>query len=162
MEVKETAACGISLREFAIELEEDDIVDIYRIMNYAQNEVGFYDEDFLEDVTSQMAYIIGPSLEEEPQEDVEEYRRLMAGRVPIAFVTTPVALTPEQTKTLADTLSSLIDRRVELQVSIDTDLIVGIQVRLADKLIDNSLRQQLDHIRTRAREDLISRLGATT
>ena len=47
MEVKETAACGISLREFAIELEEDEIVDIYRIMNYAQNEEGFYDEDFL-------------------------------------------------------------------------------------------------------------------
>ena len=102
------------------------------------------------------------SIYQTPQEDVEEYRRLMAGRVPVAFVTTPVALTPEQTKTLADTLSSLIDRRIELQVSIDPELIVGIQVRLADKLIDNSLRQQLDHIRTRAREDLINRLGATT
>ena len=72
MEVKETAACGISLREFAIEFEEDEIVDIFRIMNYAQNEVGFYDEDFLEDLVSQMAYIIGPSLEEEPQDDVDE------------------------------------------------------------------------------------------
>ena len=72
MEVKETAACGISLREFAIEIEEDEIVDIYRVMNYAQNGVGFYDEDFLEDLTSQMAYIIGPSLEEDPQEDIEE------------------------------------------------------------------------------------------
>lgn len=71
MEVKETAACGISLREFAIEFEEDEIVDIYRILNYAQNEVGFYDEDFLDDLTSQMYYIIGSIIEEEPSEEVE-------------------------------------------------------------------------------------------
>ena len=72
MEVKETAACGISLREFAIEFEPDEIVDIYRILNYAQNEVGFYDEDFLDDLKSQMSYIIGPSLEEEPPEEIED------------------------------------------------------------------------------------------
>jgi hypothetical protein len=72
MEVKETAACGISLREFAIEFETNELVDIYRILNYAQNEVGFYDEDFLDDLKSQMAYIIGFSVEEEPQDEIEE------------------------------------------------------------------------------------------
>ena len=72
MEVKETAACGISLREFAIEIEDDEIVDMYRIMNFAQNEEGFYDEDFLDDLKSQMSYIIGPSVEEDPGDDVEE------------------------------------------------------------------------------------------
>ena len=72
MEVKETAACGISLREFAIEIEEDEIVDMYRIMNFAQNEEGFYDEDFLDDLKAQMSYIIGPSLEEDPSDDTEE------------------------------------------------------------------------------------------
>lgn len=72
MEVKETAACGISLREFAIEFETDELVDIYRILNYAQNEEGFFDEDFLDDLKSQMIYIIGASVEEEPQEEVEE------------------------------------------------------------------------------------------
>jgi len=72
MEVKETAACGISLREFAIELEQDEIVDMYRILRYAQSEIGFYDEDFLDELKSQMSYIIGPSLEETPADDVEE------------------------------------------------------------------------------------------
>jgi hypothetical protein len=72
MEVKETAACGISLREFAIEFDDDELVHMYRILNYAQNEVGYYDEDFLEDIQSQMSYIIGPSLDEEPSDDVEE------------------------------------------------------------------------------------------
>ena len=94
-----------------------------------------------------------------PQTDVDEYRRLMAGRVPSAFVRTPVPLSPEQTKTLADTLSSLIDRRVELQVTVDPSLIAGIQVRLADRLIDNSVRQQLTRIRARVRRDLITRMG---
>ena len=94
-----------------------------------------------------------------PQTDVDEYRHLMAGRVPTAFVRTPVPLSPEQTKTLADTLSSLIDRRVELQVTVDAALIAGIQVRLADRLIDNSVRQQLTRIRSRVRRDLITRMG---
>jgi F-type H+-transporting ATPase subunit b len=97
-----------------------------------------------------------------PQSAVEEYRRLMVGRVPTAFVTTPVPLTPDQTRTLADTLSSLIDRRVELQVHVEPELVAGLQVRLADKLIDNSVRNQLNRIRERVRQDLMARMGATT
>jgi len=72
MEVKETAACGISLREFSIEFDTDEIVDLFRVLNYAQNGDGSYDEDFLEDLKAQMAYIIGPSLEEEPPGGIEE------------------------------------------------------------------------------------------
>lgn len=72
MEVKETAACGISLREFAVEFDTDEIADMFRILDYAQNEAGSYDEDFLEDLKAQMAYIIGPSLEEEPPVAIEE------------------------------------------------------------------------------------------
>jgi len=97
-----------------------------------------------------------------PQTDVEEYRRLLRGRVPTAFVTTPVALTPEQTQTLTDTLSSLIDRRMELQVTVDPSLVAGIRVRLADKIIDNSVRQQLMRIRDRVRQDFAMHMGATT
>ena len=69
MEVKETAACGISEREFAIEFEPDEISEIYRIFRYVHSSDGFYNEDFLEDLKSQMSYIIGPSLEEEPPEE---------------------------------------------------------------------------------------------
>jgi len=97
-----------------------------------------------------------------PQTDVDEYRRAMAGRVPTAFVSTPVALTGDQAKTLSDTLSSLIDRHIELQVRVVPELIAGIQVRLADKLIDNSIRGQLRRIRQRVRNDIVTRLGAET
>jgi len=100
------------------------------------------------------------SIYQMPQEEVAEFRRVMSERVPHAFVATPVALTADQTKTLADTLSSLIDRHVELHVTIQPELVAGIQVRLADRLIDNTVRQHLNRIRTRVRADLVSRLGA--
>lgn len=96
-----------------------------------------------------------------PQTEIDEYRRIMAGRMPAAFVATPVALTPEQNKTLTDTLSALIDRRVELHIQIRPELVAGVQVRLADRIMDNSVRQQLERVREQARHDLVARLGAT-
>ena len=67
MEVKETAACGISQREFAVEFDEEDLIAFYRILRFARDEVGFYDEDYLEDLESQLSYIVGPAFEEEPE-----------------------------------------------------------------------------------------------
>lgn len=93
-----------------------------------------------------------------PQDQVETYRQAMAGRAPIAFVETPVELTLEQVQTLTDTLSSLIDRRVELQVTINPALIAGVQVRLADRLIGNSVRQHLLRIRDLVRQDLVAQV----
>jgi F-type H+-transporting ATPase subunit b len=95
-----------------------------------------------------------------PQPEIEVYRHMMAGRMASARVETPVALSDEQAKTLTDTLSSLIDQRVELQVTINPALIAGISVRLADRLIDNSVRQQLLGIRERVRADLMQHAGA--
>lgn len=93
-----------------------------------------------------------------PQAEVAEYRRMMADRTPVAFVKTPVPLTPEQNKTLSDTLSSLIDRHVTLQVGTDPSLVAGLQVRLGDRLIDNSIRQQLLRARERVHRALIAQI----
>lgn len=72
MEVRETAACGISQREFVIELDDDGLVHLYRILLYAQEGIGFYEEDYLEDLKSQLSYIIGPTVEEEPTANAAE------------------------------------------------------------------------------------------
>ena len=70
MEVKETAACGIAQREFAIDLDDDEFNDMYRVVRYIEEGVGFYDEDFVEELSSQMLYIIGPSVEEDPPDKI--------------------------------------------------------------------------------------------
>jgi hypothetical protein len=72
MEVSETAACGIAQREFAIEFSVDDLVEMYRILVYAQNGTGFFDESFLEDLKAQLSYIIGPEILEAPEEMEEK------------------------------------------------------------------------------------------
>ncbi len=72
MEVKETAACGISQREFAIEFDSEEFAQMYKLLRYVKDGSDAYDEGFLEDLQSQMSYIIGPSLDEHPPEDIVE------------------------------------------------------------------------------------------
>jgi len=69
MEVRETAACGISQREFIIGIDEDDLIPFYRIFRYVKDGTGFYDQDFLDDLKTQMVYIIGSSLDDEPPDE---------------------------------------------------------------------------------------------
>lgn len=72
MEVRETAACGISKREFAIEFEGNEFVNVYRVMHFAQKGIGYYDEGFLEDLLSQMSFIIGAAVFEPKEENSQE------------------------------------------------------------------------------------------
>jgi hypothetical protein len=72
MEVRETAACGISQREFTIDFDQAEFPDMYRVLRFAKDGTGYYDDGFLEDLKLQMSYIIGPSVQEEPQDQVEE------------------------------------------------------------------------------------------
>jgi hypothetical protein len=64
MEVKETAACGISQREFAIEFDDNELVDFYRVLLYAHEGTGFYDEDYLEELRSQLSYVLEDTAED--------------------------------------------------------------------------------------------------
>ena len=43
---------------------------MYRVMRYVEAGVGFYEEDFIEDLLSQMLYIIGPAVEDDPPEEI--------------------------------------------------------------------------------------------
>ena len=43
MEINESAACGISQKEFAIELDDTDLVDFYRVLLYAHEGTDFED-----------------------------------------------------------------------------------------------------------------------
>ena len=45
MEVKETAAHGISQREFAIEFDDNELAGFFRVSLYAHKAPGFHDRD---------------------------------------------------------------------------------------------------------------------
>ena len=107
-------------------------------------------------VTNLAAYIWQRSPEE-----VADYRRALAEREPTVFVYTPVTLTENQQTIIRDTLSSLADRRVELEVQQEPSLIAGLQVRIGDRIIDNSLRRQLDQVRAQVGEQLRQQLGVS-
>ena len=72
MEVRETAACGIAQRVFAIECEEDDFIEMYRLLRFVRDGVGFFDENFLDELLAQLGYIIGPEFEDDPPDDSVE------------------------------------------------------------------------------------------
>jgi F-type H+-transporting ATPase subunit b len=105
-------------------------------------------------VSSLSAYIV-----RRPAEEIAEYRRALTGRETPLLVYTPVPLTNEQLRALQDTLSSLADHRVELEVHQDPSLIAGLRLRLGDRMVDNSLRQQLDLLRGYIGQELCERLG---
>ena len=62
MEVKETGACGIAEREFAIELNETEIAKVYKMLLAAKDGTKDFDADMLEDLLGNMEHIVGPSI----------------------------------------------------------------------------------------------------
>jgi len=71
MEIREAAACGITERRFVLEVEPEDLPDVYRIFLYAGSGAGHYDEEVREDLLEQLSYIVGPAVEEELSEDAD-------------------------------------------------------------------------------------------
>jgi len=67
----------------------------------------------------------------------------------IAQITTSVALTDEQEQRLVDSLSKIYNRPISLQISLDPDLLGGLVVRVADEIIDGSIRFRLAAARQR-------------
>jgi F-type H+-transporting ATPase subunit delta len=65
----------------------------------------------------------------------------------LAQVTSTIALTPEQQQTIVDRVKSMTDaREVEIETTIDPDIIGGIIVKVGSQFIDASIRGQLRRI----------------
>ncbi len=91
-------------------------------------------------------------------ERVETFRRSLGDRTPTAYVTTARSLSPEQQGLLARTFTALADRRVNLELKTDPALAAGIQVRLGDTLVDNSIGGQLAELRETVSQALKERM----
>jgi F-type H+-transporting ATPase subunit b len=99
--------------------------------------------DALINQVSERIYQLG----RESMAQVEALRRSMAGREPDVLVTTPRSLSTEQQGQLARTLTALADRHVNLRIEQDPELVAGIQVRMGDLVIENSVQGELGRLR---------------
>jgi F0F1-type ATP synthase membrane subunit b/b' len=91
-------------------------------------------------------------------ERVEAFRRSLGERAPTAYVTSAHPLSPEQQGLLVRTFTALADRDVNLDLSTDPTLAAGIQVRLGDFIVDNSIAGQLAELREAVSGTLEERL----
>ena len=83
-----------------------------------------------------------------PQIADEFARRLEAvERKVIAEVTTAVPLGPEITTSISKRLAALAGREVTIRSKVDPGVVGGIVVRMGGKLLDGSVRNQLDRLR---------------
>ncbi len=62
MEVKETAACGISEREFAIDLSETEITKFYKMLKNAVAGADF-DKEMAEELLENMRHVVGAAID---------------------------------------------------------------------------------------------------
>ena len=64
MEVKETAACGISEREFAVALKENEIVKFYKWLDAALENGEDTEDGMIDDMLGSMEHVVGAALNE--------------------------------------------------------------------------------------------------
>lgn len=80
-----------------------------------------------------------------------EFRRLDDERqgVARASITSTLPLEPDEVSALKERLASSTDRRIELDLTVDPNLLGGLVVRLGDLLVDGSVRSRLERLRNR-------------
>ena len=64
-----------------------------------------------------------------------------------ADVTSAVALSPEKTTALAESLSKVTGKKVELQARVDPELLGGVVARIGSTVYDGSVKTQLQRLR---------------
>jgi F-type H+-transporting ATPase subunit delta len=67
----------------------------------------------------------------------------------VALVTAAAALTAEQERRLAEDLSRIYGRSLDVQVEVDPDLLGGLIIRVGDEVIDGSIAARLAAARQR-------------
>jgi len=80
-----------------------------------------------------------------------EFQRLDDERqgVARASVTSTLPLEPDEVRALQERLATSTDRRVELDLKVDPNLLGGLVVQLGDLLVDGSVRSRLERLRNR-------------
>lgn len=78
---------------------------------------------------------------------VNNIRESLAERIPTVEVFVPRELTTEQHMKLLNTFNALADKEVELEITVQPDLVAGIKARLGDIVLDNTVKARLEEMR---------------
>jgi len=78
---------------------------------------------------------------------VDALRRSLGERTPTVVARTAQALSPEQQGLVVRTFSALADRSVNIDLKVEPTLGLGMQIRLGDLVIDNTIAGKLDELR---------------
>jgi F-type H+-transporting ATPase subunit delta len=100
----------------------------------------------IDDVTLRFLYLLLDKRRESIIGDVEKEFVSLANRsrgVVIATVSSAVPLTEDEQAALASKLSAYTGKTVELELSVDPELIGGLTVRIGDTVIDGSIKGHL-------------------
>ena len=81
--------------------------------------------------------------------DRYDERAREAHGIVIAEVTTAIQVDAEERRRIAEELTRMTGKRVQLQTKVDDSIIGGLVVRIGDKLIDGSVRTSLQQLRQR-------------
>jgi F0F1-type ATP synthase membrane subunit b/b' len=138
-------------------------VDAYRLKRQTINE--FYDDllDTVLDVSNQMIRRVSPhsahdamvqqlldsvwELGRTDMRQVEVLREGLGDRTPNVVTVTARALTTEQQGQLVRTFSALADRNINLDLSVEPALGLGLRVRIGDLVMENSIAHQLSELK---------------
>jgi F-type H+-transporting ATPase subunit delta len=67
--------------------------------------------------------------------------------IKIAYVTTAVKMTEEESERLREKLSDNYSKKIEIQNIVDPDILGGVYLRVGDKVIDGTIRGRLQDMR---------------
>ncbi len=115
-----------------------------------------------EDLHATMVQQLCDSVWELGQSDmrrVELLRRSLGERTPTVVARTAQTLDPEQQALIVRTFSALADRNVNIDLQVEPELGLGLQVRLGDLVMDNTVAGRLEELQesvVKALEDRIS------
>ena len=85
---------------------------------------------------------------------VQKIRESLETRIPTVEIAVPRQLTTDQQLKLMNTFNALADKEVELEVTIQPELVAGIRARMGDIVLDNSIGAHLDSLRAEISEKL--------
>lgn len=79
---------------------------------------------------------------------VRTIRDSLAERTPTVNVVSAKELSPDQQRSLVRTFSALADRNVNMEITIDPELIAGLRIRMGDLVVENNLSVELEELKS--------------